>query len=296
MKKELSYIIKIIIGIVIFRHIVNIVQTFIYMSMDGDNLFYVNLAQSIIMIIILSFILMKKKWAVCAFFIFQLLNAFIVSGIKPGNFAYNLSGDIVVSFFMMALMAGILFIKNNGLSGWEIIFGKIEFKAKNKKEKIIEIPKDCSNLVIDKEEIETSSNPVSHAEEIKIKENPASSISKEEPIINNENKSLNNIVNKRFSLKNISNKVLLYIGIGVLLAIGGFFAYSNMNSHSWGDYIYYETGGSSRNPMVHSTMSCKYIKNSIIPEKVDGKPHVSNIGFCSKCCTEEMVKMATEEN
>ena len=71
MKKELSYIIKIIIGIVIFRHIVNIVQTFIYMSMDGDNLFYVNLAQSIIMIIILSFILMKKKWAVCAFSYFN---------------------------------------------------------------------------------------------------------------------------------------------------------------------------------------------------------------------------------
>ena len=103
-------------------------------------------------------------------------------------------------------------------------------------------------------------------------------------------------VRENSSLKNISNKVLLYIGIGVLLAIGGFFAYSNMNSHSWGDYIYYETGGSSRNPMVHSTMSCKYIKNSIIPEKVDGKPHVSNIGFCSKCCTEELVKMATEEN
>lgn len=79
-----------------------------------------NVVASLPFVVILAFILKKKKWAVICFFIFQIANAFSLCMIQ-GDFA-NLGVHLFVSLVCCGILSLLLLLRNKGLSGWKIIF------------------------------------------------------------------------------------------------------------------------------------------------------------------------------
>lgn len=122
MKKELNPIFKLAISLVIIRHAIALVLSIlnIYYAIEGFLLWknvIVSIVQSIVMIVLLLYILKIKRWAIYAFGVFQIINVVVMSILKGDPFT-----SIIIALVMCAILAGLLCLRNNGISGWWLFF------------------------------------------------------------------------------------------------------------------------------------------------------------------------------
>lgn len=121
---KLNSVIVVWICLVAIRHVVNIFKCIsILLSKYGehDKVAY-NMIVSIIMIIILIGIIKLKKRAVFSFFLLQIINSFFVWDMNYRVDSYFLHLSIALLFSI--IMAGLMFLKKDGKSGWELMFKK----------------------------------------------------------------------------------------------------------------------------------------------------------------------------
>lgn len=132
--ESLSFITTLIFVVFIINHVFNIlnqVQKLQYMGMlteyDGavrgssyQLSCYYNIMVSLVVIALLYFVSCKKKWAVWTFFAFQLINPVVICTIM-GTYS-DLGVHLFVSIVICVLFCLLLLIRNNGKSGWKLIF------------------------------------------------------------------------------------------------------------------------------------------------------------------------------
>lgn len=118
-KKKLNVFLIYILWLYISRHIIRIFQ--LLFSLFYNDIPYVlfGVIQSIIIITILCNMLRVKRWALYGFFIFQLLNAAVLSLFDKSNYVYALGEHLVTSLILAIIMSVILMLRKNGISGWE---------------------------------------------------------------------------------------------------------------------------------------------------------------------------------
>lgn len=201
----------------IIRHIIHIItegirlmtpENFIYNGVRVNIVSHTaatyNIIISGIFIVIICFILQKKKWAVVSFFIFQLINAISICAIK-GDFtdiAVHIFASIVCCFILFLL----LLLRNEGKSGWKVIFqdSTITFKKHNSHPKTTQI-EDIMNPI-------NAVYPIDNEKKCKTAENNNE---------NKENEANKELWNKASKLSGIQKrkKRLLCVSLGILLII-----------------------------------------------------------------------------
>ena len=122
MKKEFNTLFGVVLCLVIARHAIAMITSIpnIYYATQG----YIslggaiwNLVMNIAMIVILLFVLKIKRWALYAFGGLQIINVVVLS-----IFQGDLLVHLIVALVMCAIMAGLLCLRNTGVSGWKIFF------------------------------------------------------------------------------------------------------------------------------------------------------------------------------
>lgn len=129
-KKSLNELLVLFLVIVICRHVIAIVANVMKIIGNGkyefqghtielfdNNMLLYNSIVSFVMILILVLILCKKRYAVISFYVLQILNAIFITAFN-NDFWVNL----FVALVMCAVMTGLLFIRSNGRSAWNVIF------------------------------------------------------------------------------------------------------------------------------------------------------------------------------
>lgn len=91
--------------------------------MYDNSICFVTILVSIVMIILLSNILRIKRNALNFFFVFQYINALII-GIMEQKGDY-LTPFIIATIFS-GILAGLLFLKRDGISGWKLFYPSIK--------------------------------------------------------------------------------------------------------------------------------------------------------------------------
>lgn len=132
MKAKLNIIVKIFICIFILNNVRKIVTTLMmYQYYDNyhKDICIIQIVTGLIVIFLLAGILMLKKQALHIFFVFQFINALIISNIEGEN---DYATHFLVALFLCACMAGILCIKKDGISGWKLINNNGNIYIENK--------------------------------------------------------------------------------------------------------------------------------------------------------------------
>lgn len=125
MNQGLNSVFKCVLYLVIVRHAINIFQQFtkIISGMYDNSICFVTILVSIVMIILLSNILRIKRNALNFFFVFQYINALMI-GIMEQKGDY-LTPFIIATIFS-GILAGLLFLKRDGISGWKLFYPSIK--------------------------------------------------------------------------------------------------------------------------------------------------------------------------
>lgn len=123
---EINSIIKLALLAFIFRNLMGIISSIIKIPTGfyDPSLIIFSVIQGIIMIVILINMLRVKTWALYAFFIFQILNAVLLTLINDGSFMDNLIIHFVTAVVLSGLMSAILLIRKNGISAWKAFLDK----------------------------------------------------------------------------------------------------------------------------------------------------------------------------
>lgn len=127
MKSGLNLILKWVLYLAIIRHAINIPQQLIKISSGvyDDSICYVTIGINVVMMVILWSVLKVKKNALNMFFVFQYINALLVGMMEQ-------RGDYVTPLFISTILCGImaalLFLKKNGVSGWELFYPSAQRK------------------------------------------------------------------------------------------------------------------------------------------------------------------------
>ena len=119
-KKEINIIVQIILGLIIARHAMSMINNIMVFSMLNDIFFLcVNLSLSVLVIISLSLIMMKKKSGVYLFVALQLVSIVFNSIMDSDPINH-----ILVALVMCGVMFLILQIRKDGISAWKVIMNK----------------------------------------------------------------------------------------------------------------------------------------------------------------------------
>lgn len=118
--RQINSIIKIALWLFIIRNIIGIFQLLYLIGFSDITLSVFSIIQGIIMIVILSNMLRVKSRSLYAFFVFQALNVVVLTLIEDGNFIYDLAKHSVTAVILCAIISAILFLKKDGLSGWQV--------------------------------------------------------------------------------------------------------------------------------------------------------------------------------
>lgn len=119
-KKEINIIVQIILGLIIARHAMSMINNIMVFSMLNDIFFLcVNLSLSVLVIISLSLIMMKKKSGVYLFVALQLVSIVFNSIMDSDPITH-----LLVALVMCVVMFLILQIRKDGISAWKVIMNK----------------------------------------------------------------------------------------------------------------------------------------------------------------------------
>ena len=119
-KKEINIIVQIILGLIIARHAMSMINNIMVFSMLNDIFFLcVNLSLSVLVIISLSLIMMQKKSGVYLFVALQLVSIVFNSIMDSDPINH-----ILVALVMCGVMFLILQIRKDGISAWKVIMNK----------------------------------------------------------------------------------------------------------------------------------------------------------------------------
>ena len=119
-KKEINIIVQIILGLIIARHAMSMINNIMVFSMLNDIFFLcVNLSLSVLVIISLSLIMMKKMSGVYLFVALQLVSIVFNSIMDSDPINH-----ILVALVMCVVMFLILQIRKDGISAWKVIMNK----------------------------------------------------------------------------------------------------------------------------------------------------------------------------
>lgn len=127
MKSGLNLILKWVLYLAIIRHAINIPQQLIKISSGvyDDSICYVTIGINVVMMVILWNVIRVKKNALNMFFVFQYINALLVGMMEQrGDYATPL----FISTILCGIMAALLFLKKNGVSGWELFYPSAQRK------------------------------------------------------------------------------------------------------------------------------------------------------------------------
>lgn len=155
--KKLNLIFKWVLYLAIVRHAIGIPQQLMKISSGiyDNSICYVAIIVNIVMIAILSNILRIKKYALSFFFIFQYINALLIGIIEQRG---DYLTPFVISTILSSIMAGLLFLKKDGISGWQLFYSSTTKNCNRQQEQM--------ESKMDKEPITNSStNPVSHSKQ-----------------------------------------------------------------------------------------------------------------------------------
>ena len=119
-KKEINIIVQIILGLIIARHAMSMINNIMVFSLLNDIFFLgVNLSLSVLVIISLSLIMMKKKSGVYLFVSLQLVSIVFNSIMDSDPITH-----LLVALVMCVVMFLILQIRKDGISAWKVIMNK----------------------------------------------------------------------------------------------------------------------------------------------------------------------------
>ena len=119
-KKEINIIVQIILGLIIARHAMSMINNIIVFSLLNDIFFLgVNLSLSVLVIISLALIMMQKKSGVYLFVALQLVSIVFNSIMDSDPINH-----ILVALVMCGVMFLILQIRKDGISAWKVIMNK----------------------------------------------------------------------------------------------------------------------------------------------------------------------------
>ena len=119
-KKEINIIVQIILGLIIARHAMSMINNIMVFSLLNDIFFLgVNLSLSVLVIISLSLIMMKKKSGVYLFVALQLVSIVFNSIMDSDPITH-----LLVALVMCGVMFLILQIRKDGISAWKVIMNK----------------------------------------------------------------------------------------------------------------------------------------------------------------------------
>ena len=119
-KKEINIIVQIILGLIIARHAMSMINNIMVFSMLNDIFFLcVNLSLSVLVIISLALIMMKKKSGVYLFVALQLVSIVFNSIMDSDPITH-----LLVALVMCVVMFLILQIRKDGISAWKVIMNK----------------------------------------------------------------------------------------------------------------------------------------------------------------------------
>ena len=122
-KKELNRIIQIVLYLIIARHAISIITNSMHLVWGVITPLY-NIILSTLLIISLILVICKKKIGVVSFYVLQIVNAIGLSVLGSQDFFVN----IVLSIFICVIFSALLFIRNQSISGWHLIFNNIKDK------------------------------------------------------------------------------------------------------------------------------------------------------------------------
>lgn len=119
-KKEINIIVQIILGLIIARHAMSMINNIMVFSLLNDIFFLgVNLSLSVLVIISLALIMMQKKSGVYLFVALQLVSIVFNSIMDSDPINH-----ILVALVMCGVMFLILQIRKDGISAWKVIMNK----------------------------------------------------------------------------------------------------------------------------------------------------------------------------
>lgn len=134
MKSKLNIILVIWLWFVIINHAVRIFNTLLRIQFSDSytrDILIFQIVIGVLMIVVLAGIFHLKKQALYSFFVLEFLNSFIVwqmQGGRPEDYLVHFISAVIFSGFMI----GLLFLKKDGRSGWDII-NNGSIKDENKK-------------------------------------------------------------------------------------------------------------------------------------------------------------------
>lgn len=121
MSKALNPIFKVVLCLAIIRHFMNIPLELQRASsgLYDEAICYVTIALCTIMIITFINILRAKRGALSFFWFFQFFNGLMVAIMEQqGNYLVH----FIVSVLSCGVMAGLLCLKRDGISGWKVFY------------------------------------------------------------------------------------------------------------------------------------------------------------------------------
>ena len=119
-KKEINIIVQIILGLIIARHAMSMINNIMVFSLLNDIFFLgVNLSLSVLVIISLALIMMQKKSGVYLFVSLQLVSIVFNSIMDSDPITH-----LLVALVMCVVMFLILQIRKDGISAWKVIMNK----------------------------------------------------------------------------------------------------------------------------------------------------------------------------
>ena len=120
MKEKLNPILKWLLVIFVIRHVINIPQQLIKVNsgLYDNDICYVTIGSSIIMIAILINILRIKRDALSFFFVFLYINAIVIGDMDRGDYFM----PVIVATLFSCIMVALLFLKKDGVSGWKLFY------------------------------------------------------------------------------------------------------------------------------------------------------------------------------
>lgn len=134
---SLSGLTKIFLALVIIRLIFSIITNIVKLTspetieyngmliqMSDHTISIWSIIFAIIAIFLCLNIILLRKWAVLALFAIEIVQCVGLSIYQDGNFFYNLGINIVGCILPIFLLSLLLFIRNDGISGWKAIFSK----------------------------------------------------------------------------------------------------------------------------------------------------------------------------
>ena len=286
---KINYIVYAILGLYITRHVFQIITNIFSLMIAFSGVIIYNICISCIMIAILILILNQKKYALFAFFGFQVFNAITISAID---------GDWMVHFFVAALacaiLSVILLIRENGISAWKAILQKKEVPEPDKEKEMVEEEQLDSHIPnpFVSEHAYTGSDPIAVIEEQNFKEAKKTQfeINEKNIIIPNSHKS------------NAKLLIILVIGFVIIASVLYILYIENSNSTEKNisavdtiktsnvgldKYIYVDKGG-----FIHTRKDCKAIYKKDNAQAVDivsvrhvWVPNGGLENICSQCVT-----------